>query len=279
MQNEPKVSGRIFPQDRQDYASGSTVLRRDLPCDAESTLTLQARLLGTAGLLPAQLPATDSGAYLRRVWHVWWREADSFSEYRLPPELWTLGGIRPANHPQRRLAAAAHWALRPYLLAQLDGWLERKIESPDLVCSMTEILQVPHDDFWSYRWTLKSAPFREPQPLLGEQRITDLAMNAVLPWLYVRALAGRNERLAQTAEARYFLWPNGEDNAVLKLARQRLFGGVPARFLKTAAQQQGLMQIVRDFCDHSDAACQQCQFPEFISAAAAAATSVEGRPV
>ena len=42
---------------------------------------------------------------------------------------------------------------------------------------------------------------------------------------------------------------------------------------------QGLMQIVRDFCDHSDAACQQCQFPEFISAAAAAATSVEGRPV
>jgi hypothetical protein len=240
------------------------VLRADLREDASVILTLQARLLGTGGLLPAQLPASDSGEHLRRVWDIWWREADSFSDFKLPAEIWTLGGIRPANHPQRRVATAAHWALRPDLLAELDRWLERKIESPDLVASLTQILQVRHDEFWSYHWTLKSASFNNCQPLLGEQRITDLAINVVLPWLYVRALAGRNEAFAKTAETRYFLWPPAEDNSVLKLARQRLFGGVSGRFLKSAAQQQGLMQIVRDFCDHSDAACHECAFPDLV---------------
>ena len=91
-------------------------------------------------------------------------------------------------------------------------------------------------------------------------------MNVILPWLYLRAWAGRNEALASAVEARYFLWPAGEDNTVLRLARQRLFGGVPARFLKTASEQQGLMQIVRDFCGHSNAACENCGFPGLLMA-------------
>jgi hypothetical protein len=223
--------------------------------------TLQARLLGIGGLLPTQAPGGKPADYIRRVWDLWWREAESFSHVRLPTAAWNLAGIRPANHPQRRIAVGAHWGARPDIPQELDRWLERSIESPDLVSSLSEIIQVKHDDFWSYRWTLKSAPFREPSPLLGEQRITDLAINVLIPWLYVRALAGRNDALAQTAQTRYFLWPAGEDNSVLKLARQRLFGGTPARFLRTAAHQQGLLQIVRDFCDHSDALCTQCQFP------------------
>jgi hypothetical protein len=240
------------------------VLRRDLAQDNEPVFTLQARMLGAAGLLPAELPLASGGEYIRRVWNVWWREADSYSDSRLPIEIWTLGGIRPANHPQRRIATASHWALRPRLLDEVDRWIQRKIESPDLVESLTEILQIKHDEFWSYHWTLKSTTFREPQLLLGEQRITDLTINVILPWLYVRALSGRNETLARTAESRYFLWPAGEDNSVLKLARQRLFGGISAKFLKTAAQQQGLLQIVRDFCDHADSACNGCQFPELL---------------
>jgi hypothetical protein len=31
-----------------------------------------------------------------------------------------------------------------------------------------------------------------------------------------------------------------------------------------AAAQQGLLQIVRDFCDHSNAICADCRFPELV---------------
>jgi len=229
----------------------------------DPVLTLQARLLGTACLLPPEL---KGHSYLRQLWQYWWRESAACLEYILPAGLWTLGGIRPANHPQRRLALAAHWLANGTLLYPAERWLERRIESPDLLRSLEEILQVKHDEFWSYHWMLRSAPSVQPLALLGIQRVTDIAMNVVLPWLYVRACAGGNERLAAVAENRYLHWPPGEDNSVLRLARQRLFGGASSSFLTTASQQQGVLQIVRDFCDHSNAACHNCEFPDLIKA-------------
>jgi hypothetical protein len=242
------------------------LLAADLP-ETNAALRLQARLFGVAGLLPSELQEPrPTETYLRTLWQSWWRESAQFREHVLPPKLWNFAGIRPANHPQRRLALAAHWLADGKLHDALERWLERQVESPDLLGSLSEILEAGQDEFWSYRWTFRSATFREPHQLLGEERITDVAMNVILPWLYVRACAGSNERLAGAAEARYLLWPAGEDNSVLRLARQRLFGGVPANFLKTAGEQQGVIQIVRDFCDNSNALCQDCLFPELVSA-------------
>lgn len=234
--------------------------------DAErEPLLVQSRLFGLAGLLPSDATAGDSaGAYLRELWHLWWRESEQFRPVILPDEIWQLGGIRPANHPLRRLALASHWVLNEKLPAELEGWMERQVEAPDLVPSLEKILDTPEDPFWSYHWTLRSKRFPQPRSLLGEQRVTDLAINVILPWLYVRAWAGRNQALAKRVETRYFLWPPAEDNSVLKLARQRLFGGGKKSFLKTAADQQGVMQIVRDFCDYSDASCTNCGFPDLL---------------
>jgi hypothetical protein len=85
-----------------------------------------------------------------------------------------------------------------------------------------------------------------------------------LPWLWTRANEGGNEKIRQEVERRFLAWPSSEDNSVLKLARQRLLGTANARLLKGAAQQQGLMQIVRDFCEHSNAICTECNFPELV---------------
>jgi hypothetical protein len=105
---------------------------------------------------------------------------------------------------------------------------------------------------------------KTPQPLLGAARVTDLAVNVVLPWLWIRAKEGGNEKIWREVERRYFAWPAAADNYVLKLARQRLLGVGKSRVLRTAAAQQGLMQIVRDFCEHSNAVCADCRFPELV---------------
>jgi hypothetical protein len=34
--------------------------------------------------------------------------------------------------------------------------------------------------------------------------------------------------------------------------------------LSSAAAQQGLIQMVRDFCDHSNAICERCKLPELV---------------
>jgi len=230
---------------------------------AKSPFAFQARLLGISGLLPGELTRSQksSDTYLRRVWDCWWRERDEFADCILPRAVWKFHGLRPANHPQRRLALAAHWLADRNLISKIEKWCAADLADGALPDSLLEILQVERDEFWSWHWTFRSARLAKPQPLLGGTRATDLAVNVILPWLWARAAEGKNAALRLEIERRYFDWPAAEDNSVLKLARQRLLGTSNRRALRSAAEQQGLMQIVRDFCEHSNAICENCRLP------------------
>lgn len=231
-----------------------------------NVFAVQARLFGLSGLLPADVTPSRASAdqYLRRIWDHWWRERDGFSDCSLPRALWRFHGIRPANHPQRRVALASHWSAAGNLAARLEKWCQREVPKSALADSLLEELQVGADDFWSWHWTFRSARLQKAQPLLGATRVSDLAVNVVLPWLWVRAAQGRNDAVRRGLEQRYFSWPPAEDNSLLRLARQRLLGGAPRRVCQGAAAQQGLIQIVRDFCEHSDSLCQNCKLPEMV---------------
>lgn len=231
-----------------------------------SPLISQARLFGISGLLPSELTRTQPGAdgYLCRVWDIWWREREQFSDHLLPRGLWRFNNLRPANHPQRRLALAAHWVASADLLSKLESWFTVELPDSRLVDSLLQVLQVKHDEFWSWHWTFRSARLACPQPMLGEARVTDLAVNVILPWFWMRAVEGGNEALQRVAEHRYLAWPAAEDNRLLRLARERLLGGAKPGVLRNAAAQQGLLQILRDYCDHSNAICENCPFPELV---------------
>ena len=242
------------------------VLGAELPRGPDSVFALQARLFGVSGLLPAELTRKEAAddTHLRRLWDAWWREREQFSAVILPRAAWRFHGLRPANHPQRRLALVAHWLADGGWLARVEKWFTAPVAEASLVSSLWEILQVETDEFWSWHWTFRSARLTKPQPLLGIPRVTDLAVNVLLPWFWIRAVAGKNEALRAQAEARYHAWPAAEDNAVLKLARQRLLANAGPRTLRTAAAQQGLLQIGRDFCAQSDALCTGCRFPDLV---------------
>ncbi len=234
---------------------------RGLPAEP---LLLQARLLGLGGLLPHDPPPKNRPGWiqLRLLWDSWWRERDALTEFALPRSLWRLGGVRPANHPQRRLALAAHWAARGDLPHRLEDWFHGRPSPAEAEDTLRRALGVETDSFWSWHWTLGSPRLPQPQPLLGRPRLTDLAVNVILPWLWTRAEAGGNEALCLEARRRYLAWPAGQDNAVLRRARQRLLGTASPRLFPTAARQQGLLQIVRDFCLHANALCDGCDLPE-----------------
>jgi hypothetical protein len=234
-----------------------------------SLLELQARLLGTANLLPEEVTRRRKGAdkYLRLLWDYWWRLRESLALSQLPRALWNLSSQRPANHPQRRLALASHWLLDPQFISRIEAWGIADLSPRSAPRKLLETLQVPveAEAFWSLHWTLHSARLDQARPLLGAPRATDLAMNVLLPWLWVRAVEGKNPALQAALEKRYFEWPSAEDNSLLRLARQRLLARrASGPFMQGAAAQQGLLQIVKDFCENSNSLCAECRFPELV---------------
>ena len=120
-------------------------------------------------------------------------------------------------------------------MSKIERWSVAEVPERALAASLHKIFQVGPDDFWAWHWTFKSVRLPRPQPLLGEARVTDLAVNVVLPWLWIRAHEGGNRKILAEMERRYLAWPAGEDNSVLKhLARQRLLGTANPHILKRA---------------------------------------------
>jgi hypothetical protein len=86
------------------YKANKTAFRtlaQRLPVDNVSATT--ALFFGMAGFLPV---TASRDPYTKRLWRAWWKLRPDFEERVLPAGTWRLHGIRPANHPHRRLGAA-----------------------------------------------------------------------------------------------------------------------------------------------------------------------------
>ncbi len=229
----------------------------------------EARLMGVAGLIPIHPPETPAGIrFVRELWESWWRERDRWLDQCLPPAVWRLAGVRPANHPQRRLALAARWRSTGDLPSRLQEWLTTEFPNRrGLLRGFHRCLQpAPEPDgFWTHHWTFRSAAHLRPLPFLGITRTTDLAINVVLPWLHARTRVADRPDWVHRVEERYLAWPPGQDNARLRHARVRLFAGEPPELPRTAAIQQGLLQIVQDFCIPAGPLCGDCPFPGLVT--------------
>ncbi len=211
---------------------------------------IEAVLFGLAGFLGApDLAEFEQGTrqYLRVLWDQWWPRRAELERLVLPPRTWRLSGTRPLNHPQRRLAALA---------GIVAGWpkLLRSLGKDELGPVREVFLELAHP-FWNFHYTLTSEPAAKEMALVGETRITEILANVILPWRQLQARAAWPD-FAQL--------PARLTNRRIETGAARLFGDDPRRrrFLRTVAQQQGLLQIYEDFCLQDESDCAQCPFPE-----------------
>lgn len=207
---------------------------------------VEAILFGTAGFLVPVLPektGDEARSYHASVWGRWWKIRDEWElqgERALP---WRFSGIRPQNHPHRRLGALA---------ATVHRWNEMTgLLCADKVKGLTKWLVSLEHSYWSRYFCLPSAPLKRKTALVGESRVRDFLVNHVLPY---------DE--SETAWSAYRALHGGEAPSSVEQTAHHLFGvgGLPRRLLGMAYVQQALLQIRQDYCSVS--VCQDCLFFE-----------------
>jgi hypothetical protein len=226
-----------------------TLLAQRLPLRELRKGDAEALLFGVGGFLRAPDLAEfepETRQYLRGLWESWWARRAEFDRLELPAGSWRLGGQRPVNHPQRRIAALAQ---------MVRQW--PKIRALQEQCDPAEIRKFftgLHDEYWDFHFTVSSSPAARRMALVGESRVTEMLANVFFPLAAARdakrLIGYRNLRASLT-------------NRRVEVAALRLFGDSPRKIglLKSAAIQQGLLQIYEDFCMRDDSDCAQCLFP------------------
>ncbi|MEI8341761.1 MAG: DUF2851 family protein [Verrucomicrobiota bacterium] len=209
-----------------------------------------AILFGLAGFLnAADLSDFDreTRVMLRDLWDRWWSRRLGFERLSILRGEWRMSGQRPANHPQRRVAALTqivkHWPKVRALAAKCE------------VTAIHDFFAGLGDEYWDHHYTLTSARSAKRMALIGGTRVSEMLANVFFPRavLYDPSRWNDFEKL-----------PAALNNRRAGIAALRLFGGNPegARYLKTTANQQGLLQIYDDFCAHDSSDCVECRFPE-----------------
>ncbi len=190
--------------------------------------TVYAILLGTAGLLPKQHRSawpTETRHFIRRCWDVWWRQPEEQTKKALAKEDWQLAGIRPANHPQRRLMAATFYAGRGLCI----------LDHPAQLTDFPET-------FWTRHFTWSSPC--PPTGLVGQPRASAIGTNVIAP---LRTALGKPPQLDT-------LKPEPLNSPISQTAFA-LFGGdhTPGTY-RSALARQGLIQIFHDYliCNRLD---------------------------
>jgi hypothetical protein len=213
--------------------------------DAESLL------FGMAGFLPAQdLSGFDPATrlYVRTLWARWWPRRAEFDRLQLAAGLWKHAGQRPANHPQRRLAAlcqiARHWSRIRGLRGNCD------------LRAIRAVFRSLYSRYWQHHFTLASRASPKPLALIGPDRVADMAANVFFPF----ALAGAPELWPKLLEM-----PCPAPSRRAQITALRLFGATPPRWLRGVGYQQGLLQISEDFCMQDASDCLRCRFPEQVA--------------
>lgn len=191
----------------------------------------EARLFGLAGFLEPRVFDRADGVtrdYLKPLWETWWVLRDSMARLTLARDTWKLSGLRPANHPHRRMGALAATArgfvqLRKNIRSGGRGGFEKFFES----------LEHP---YWTSHWNLSAARLAGDIALVGADRVRDLIVNAFLPSL---PLEKAREEMASLKGP----FPGGR----VRRACEWLTGSVDPKLMRTAAHQQGLLQLFSDF--------------------------------
>ena len=174
---------------------------------------------------------------------------------------WTLSGVRPSNHPAKRIAGFSRVLER--LMSMQDGRTE--YDGRSLTRTFIRLADFPHENPRAVIRTLERTlmglsadgdvePAGPTTPVpIGKGRARDMLVNAVVPFLFALARADKDDTLTSRSLALFRHSPKLQENELTREAWSALFEGLKCvddpegrvrhQIVNGARRQQGLLHL------------------------------------
>ena len=231
--------------------------------DEEYLTRQQVLLLGTAGLLPWQRPNRCQENKLDDQWidkleRLW---TSSGHTEVMSSDDWQLFKVRPNNSPIRRIVAMSYLILRYQKMGIVDGAVNMVKEASlsQGYSGLEKGLLVTTNSYWADHFDFGVSSRVRSQTLLGSQRVADIAVNVLLPFIVAWSRLTSQSELEKKSLTLYHHYPRLAVNTVERHMRGQL--GLSSRLVSSAQRQQGLIHIYKTRC--SQGRCNCCRLGQF----------------
>ena len=199
---------------------------------------IEAMLFGQSGLL--QIPPHKS-SYQKRLLQLHSGFESLMTGPGTQPHLWKFLRLRPSSFPTLRLSQLASLVHLRYPL------LESILDCHSLT-EIEQVLRVKAGEYWDTHY-LFGKPSPEKEKYLGEQSISHLIVNAVIPLLLVMGEYTSSVKCLQMASA-LLSDLRAESNSIIRAWKSQ--GIIP----KNAFESQALLHLYREYCTRGR--CMEC---------------------
>ena len=203
-----------------------------------------ALLLGISNLMPSDVDLVkdkETAHLIRDSWDYWWKIKDKLKNTCMSRHQWSLAHIRPANHPMRRMMAAA------VLFAQDEELINKirpsaTIEPKQWIKDTLETLKLDTENYWTKRLALGNENEKVTMALIGEKRGIAILTNVLVPFL------AASDEHALFSEGLAEVLPSESMNSIIKQTAHALFGPDHSpKLYNSGLKRQGLNQIFQDY--------------------------------
>jgi hypothetical protein len=220
---------------------------------------LEALLAGTAGLLPSQRPECEYSpfedyTYVNKLENVW--ETMQRTDV-MDCRAWQSFRVRPANSPLRRIIGMSRLLQRYRENGLLHGLLALVREAPRENGShfLEDGLMAADDGYWAGRFDFGKGYPGLSKWLIGQTRAAEIAINILLPFVYIRSENNGETELREKALALFNSYPAAETNTVARHMTAQF--GLRGSQVNSARRQQGLLHLYKKWC--TQGRCRECE--------------------
>lgn len=218
-------------------------LARSLPLLAlakhkNKLLQLEAMLFGQAGFLEGDFK-TDYPLLLQREYKIL---RQKFELTPINGAAWKFGRMRPAAFPTIRIALFAQ------LIHQSSHLFSKLLETEEIK-NFQDYFELKVSDYWLSHYRFEDDTAKRQQKSLGKNTFYNIAINTLVPFLFVYGKSIQEERYCERA-LRWLEQIDAEDNAIIKMWKDI---GIEAQ---SAYQTQALLQLKKQYCDQKH--CLDC---------------------